>query len=110
MPVTLTIKHVPDAVAEGLRRRAHDHRRSLQQELLLIAEAAAGGGSRVAEPPAPVYAPPAEKARDKPASRSPGDQRLSLDELWRRAARLGAAMPSESTAIVRTDRDGRHRS
>ena len=39
MPVTLSIKNVPDDVAQRLRERAARHHRSLQGELLAIVEA-----------------------------------------------------------------------
>ena len=42
MPVNLSVKNVPDDLAERLRRRAAANRRSLQRELLSILEAAAG--------------------------------------------------------------------
>jgi hypothetical protein len=42
MPVNLSVKNVPDELAERLRRRASANRRSLQRELLSILEAAAG--------------------------------------------------------------------
>jgi len=38
MPVNLSIKHVPEHIAEQLRRRATRHHRSLQGELLAILE------------------------------------------------------------------------
>ena len=40
MPVSLSIKAVPDALVERLRRRAAGNGRSLQRELLAIVEAA----------------------------------------------------------------------
>jgi plasmid stability protein len=40
MPVNLSVKNVPDDVAERLRRRAAANRRSLQRELLNILETA----------------------------------------------------------------------
>jgi len=40
MPVTLTVKNVPTALAERLRQRAASHHRSLQDELLALLEAA----------------------------------------------------------------------
>ncbi|MBN8480323.1 MAG: hypothetical protein J0L88_01900 [Xanthomonadales bacterium] len=109
MPVTLTIKNVPDAVAEDLRGRAQANRRSLQQELLLIAEEAASRAPRIAEPSVPAYCPP-RVAAAKSAKPRRSTRRLSLNELWQRAARLGQPMPSESADLVRKDRDGRHRS
>jgi len=39
MPVTLSVKNVPDKLAERLRQRAASHHRSLQGELLAILEA-----------------------------------------------------------------------
>jgi plasmid stability protein len=60
MPVNLSIKEVPDALAERLRARAARNNRSLQRELLTIIEAAAD--DRVATvvtaqaPTAPAYA------------------------------------------------------
>lgn len=41
MPVTLSVKNVPDKLAERLRQRAASHHRSLQGELLVILEEAA---------------------------------------------------------------------
>ena len=40
MPVSLSIKAVPDALVEKLRRRAAGNHRSLQRELMAIVEAA----------------------------------------------------------------------
>jgi plasmid stability protein len=42
VPVNLSVKNVPDELAERLRRRAATNRRSLQRELLSILESAAG--------------------------------------------------------------------
>ena len=47
MPVNLSIKNVPDEVAEGLRNRAALNQRSLQQELLEILKQAAKGQAPV---------------------------------------------------------------
>jgi plasmid stability protein len=41
MPVTLSIKTVPDELADMLRERARHHHRSLQGELMAILESAA---------------------------------------------------------------------
>ena len=41
MPVTLSVKNVPEKLAERLRQRAASHHRSLQGELLAILEEAA---------------------------------------------------------------------
>ncbi|HZT76622.1 MAG TPA: Arc family DNA-binding protein [Vicinamibacterales bacterium] len=42
MPVSLSIKNVPDEIVERLRDRAAQNKRSLQCELLDIVESAAG--------------------------------------------------------------------
>lgn len=117
MTVTLTIKQVPDRLADGLRQRAAANRRSQQQELLVLLERAVDNGdvrpSGVHEPAHAVYHAHASKmektsrAGKSPTSQSKG--KLTLDALWQRARKLGATMPSESSTIVRVDRDaGRH--
>jgi len=79
MPVNLSVKSVPEAVAERLRRRAARNHRSLQGELLSILTQAA----------------------------DEADAPLSIAELLARVADLGVATPAEAEAIVRADRDGR---
>lgn len=49
MPVTLSIKNVPDDLARRLRDRAARHHRSLQGELMAIIEDAARPVASVAE-------------------------------------------------------------
>lgn len=116
MSVTLTIKQVPERLADGLRQRAAVNRRSQQQELLLMLERAIEKSSPagVAEPAHPVYRTGAGKsARKSRPRKSDSSQhnadKLSLDALWQRARKLGAGMPSESSAIVRADRDAGRR-
>ena len=117
MPVTLTVKQVPESIAQSLRQRAAGNRRSLQRELLLILERAASGDGaslRIAEPLAPAYNARAAggKAGAKPTRKPAAEQsagKLGLDALWQRARKLGAPMPAESAAIVRRDRDARDR-
>jgi plasmid stability protein len=80
MAVTLSIKNVPDDLAERLKRRATRHHRSLQGELMAIIEAAA-------EP-----------------------RPLSLREFGNFAKRLGLHSASgDSVRMVREDRDGSSR-
>ncbi|MBU6199758.1 MAG: hypothetical protein KGP08_08895 [Xanthomonadaceae bacterium] len=100
MPTTFTIKQVPDALADRLRRRASDNRRSLQKELQSIMEDAVeweaiaqSSPARVAEPPAPAYLP----------TTTHKDARLSLDQAWERARKPGASSPSATAAIARDD-------
>jgi plasmid stability protein len=75
MPVNLSIKTVPDDIADRLRRRAERHHRSLQGELMAILEEAV----RVPQP-------------------------LTPDGVLAEVRRLGLATPSESVAMVRADR------
>jgi antitoxin FitA len=67
MPVNLSIKNVPDAIAAKLKECAARHHRSLQGELMAIIEEAIKEQSR-----------------------------LTLDEIWERGNRLGLSTPSES--------------
>jgi plasmid stability protein len=109
MPVTLTIKQVPEHLAKKLRRRAATSHRSLQGELMAILEdAALNGAMRAREPGTPGY--PARRLANRPAARKipVHGKRLTLAELWERARRLGPGEKSESTAIVRALRDERH--
>jgi plasmid stability protein len=78
MPVNLSIKNVPDEIAEELRHRAAKNHRSLQGELMAILEEAAGRSSPM----------------------SPSEFLVGL-----RA--LGLRTPAESRAMIREDRDGR---
>ena len=103
VPVTLTIKNVPDRLAEKLRARAAASHRSLQGELMSILNEAIAAGSTANEP-APAYQ--VKKAAKEPAAHG---RRLTLRELWERARRLGATSPGESAAIIRALRDERHR-
>lgn len=119
MPVTLTIKRVPDDLAQHLRERAARNRRSLQRELLVILEGCHAASDDTSdwparEPGAPRYR--TDQPPRQPTSGSHGTKgverrrgRLSLDELWQRARKLGAPTPSESTEMIRRDRDRRDR-
>lgn len=113
MPTTFTIKQIPEALAGRLRRRAAANHRSLQRELLLILEdaaessgAATMGSMRVREPAAPAYLPAPAPARRSRGIVDPG--KLSLQELWQRARKLGARSRAESTDLIRRDRDARN--
>lgn len=80
MSVNLSIKDVPDDVAERLRERAQRNHRSLQGELMAIVEAAV----------------------------PPASPRLSAVEFLEQMRALGPESPSESTQIVRHMRDTRN--
>lgn len=116
MPTTFTIKQIPDAIADALRRRAAMNRRSLQRELLLVIEEAATSFPAAVHEmgePSRTYAVSATgstQARRKGAVKTvaAASGRLTLEQLWTRARALGASSPSESAVIVRRDRDARH--
>ena len=76
MPVDLSVKKVPDYVAERLRTRAKRNHRSLQGELLAILEEAAGPARTV-----------------------------TISEVLERGRRLGLSTPDESVQMIREDRD-----
>ena len=79
MPVSLSIKNVPDEVVERLRERAERNRRSLQGELLDVVERAAD------EPPT-----------------------LTLREIYERGLARGlSSKRGESARMVRRMRDER---
>ena len=78
MPVNLSIKNVPDHVAEEVRKRAAKHHRSLQGELISILEETV-----------------AQEKRMTPAGFLKEIRALSLKT------------PSESLKIIRRDRDAR---
>ena len=78
MPVNLSIKNVPDEIADELRERAARNHRSLQGELMAIIEEAAG-------------------------KKSP----LTPSEFLAGIRTLGLRTPAESRSLVREDRDAR---
>jgi plasmid stability protein len=80
MPVSLSIKNVPDELAEELRRRATRHHRSLQGELLAILE---------------------ETVKE--------ERLLTPAEFLKAARAAGLKTPAEAEFLVREDRDARSR-
>ena len=62
MPVSLSIKAVPDALVERLRHRAAGNHRSLQRELMAIVEAAVQPQPTLVQA-APLWASPAPVAQ-----------------------------------------------
>lgn len=122
MPVDLSIKRVPDALAERLRKRARRNHRSLQGELMAIlqetlAAAPPSGRMEVREHPAAIsygatssasgwdVAPKSEAAlmiRDDRDGRS-----FRVEDLYEYVKSLGAGTPDESTAWIRKARSSR---
>lgn len=80
MPVNLSIKGVPDAVAEALRRQAAAHHRSLQGELMVMLEERTGAG-----------------------------QPLTANALLAEVRAMKLTTPAEATEVVRKERDRRAR-
>ena len=76
MPVNLSIKNVPDEIAEELREKAARNHRSLQGELMAIIEEAAG----------------------KKSPLNPSDFLAGIRT-------LGLRTPAEARSMVREDRD-----
>ena len=80
MSVDISIKGLPDTLAQALRRRAAKHRRSPQQELVGILEASLTCGKK-----------------------------LTFSDFVAQARAQGMSTPAESAEMVREDRDGNHR-
>lgn len=78
MTVNLSIKNVPDEIASELRKKAAKNHRSLQGELMAIIEAAVTDGNA-----------------------------LLPSDLLAGVKSIGLRTPSESSGIVREDRDTR---
>ncbi len=78
MPVNLSIKNVPEELAERLRARAARSHRSLQGELMAVLEAA--------------VAP---------------DRRLTAQQVLERVRQMELKTGAEATDMIRSDRDGR---
>jgi plasmid stability protein len=113
MPVTLTIKNVPDLVAEALRSRAAVSHRSLQGELMAILEDATTRStgpsiSQVRQPDSPRYAAGTRRGGQSRKTLPAHGRRMTLAEAWERARRAGPPSRSASPAIVRKLRDERH--
>jgi plasmid stability protein len=90
MAVNLSVKNVPNDLAELLRRRAAGNHRSLQKELLSILEAAVGRAA------APRGATPAAAGRT-----------LTIDEVAERARKLFPHGTESSVDYIRRMRDSR---
>lgn len=110
MEVNLSIKGVPEAIAERLRRRAQRHHRSLQGELMAIVEQAA----LEADAPLPLQEAPSAKpvARRERGGREIID-RHGTKSIAEVAAELRALFPESignvprAVDILRELRDGR---
>ena len=90
MAVNLSIKNVPDTLANTLRLRAERNHRSLQGELMAILERALDAPTAVAE----------DTARPT--------RKLSIDEVAEQARKLFPKGTPSSTGFIRAMRDGRY--
>jgi antitoxin FitA len=90
MPVNLSVKNVPDALADKLRSRAHRNHRSLQRELISILEQATQDGSASSGDTA-----------------GPGKGRMTIQKLAERARTLFPKGSPSSVQFIRQQRDGR---
>ncbi len=87
MPVNLSIKNVPDALAETLRARAERNHRSLQGELMHIIQSAM-----------------AENTAQAPAA-----AKVSIEDIYAHTKTLFPKGTPSSVAFIRAMRDGRNR-
>jgi plasmid stability protein len=81
MAVDISIKGVPESLAEALRRRAARHHRSVQEEVLGILQASV-----------------------------PEERPLTFSAFVAEGRAQGISTPGESAAMVREDRGAGHRS
>jgi plasmid stability protein len=84
VPVNLSVKNVPDELAELLRQRAARNRRSLQRELISILETAVGRGAAAPAPTNGSATPP-----------------LTIDELGEISRKLFPTGTESSVAYLR---------
>jgi plasmid stability protein len=99
MPINLSIRNVPDDVAERLRERARQNHSSLQGELMEICKASA---EAPVEPARAMREDRREFRDDRPAAtRKPLDALEALKQM--RA--LGVRTKDEVVRMIREDRD-----
>jgi plasmid stability protein len=96
MTVTFSIRDVPDDLAERLRLRAKRNHRSVQGELMAILESAGAEQSAFYE------------ERREFRSQEP-QRKLTIEEVSQRVRKLGLPRRSESTQMIREDRDDPNR-
>jgi len=73
MPISVSLKNVPDEIMDKLRKRAKRHHRSLQGELMAILEEAVG--------PTPLTIDQAEARIKEPGFKTGDESALWLREL-----------------------------
>jgi plasmid stability protein len=102
MPVNLSIRNVPDEIADRLRARAKQNHRSLQGELMAIFQDAAQTTDALG-----MQEGPREYRTDASA---PEKRKLTIQELYERAKKRAIYQPGDetSTQMIRRDRDEGH--
>jgi len=106
MPVTLTIKQVPERIAKRLRARAAASHRSLQGELMAVLEASLATPASLEQPQAAYRS--SRPKRVQPVQAPLHKRKLTLAELWETGRKMGLQSRSESTRIIRKMRDERY--
>ena len=115
MSINLSIKNVPESLADALRARAESHHRSLQGELMSILEAAVGPGMTAQQTLAEYSLGPVAvklaRGKAEAAAAASGTGMLSLQQLWQRSSAVArkarVKTVDESAAMIREDRDRR---
>jgi hypothetical protein len=107
MPVTLSIKNVPDTVARRLREQAERNHRSLQGELLSLVEQAAAAQPfvdlRLSRQPLVV-----SQSESALMIRNDRDgRRFTVEDLYDYVSSLGKGTPDEATKWIRQARSSR---
>lgn len=90
MPVNLSVKNVPDELADKLRSRAERNHRSLQRELMSILERATQDG-----------------VSSSGDAAGPDANRMTIEKLAERARELFPKGSPSSVQAIRQQRDGR---
>ncbi len=101
MSINLSIKNVPDAIADALRARAEQNHRSLQGELMAILEQSVSGAAKQAS----AFSMHSAADHPPPTRITPS---LSIDEVAARAAKLFPKGTTSSVGFIREMRDGRY--
>ena len=91
MPVNLSVKNVPDDLADRLRLRAAANRRSLQRELLSILEIAVGQ----------------DRGARRPIGATPPNDAITIEQLSEITRKLFPRGTSSSVDYIRRMRDKR---
>jgi plasmid stability protein len=96
--INLSIKNVPDAVADALRARAEQNHRSLQGELMAILERSVSDSAAMT----------VELRADVARATAQNTPKLSIDEVAARATKLFPKGTPNSADFIRAMRDGRY--